>query len=309
MNPNLGRVLFVVGAVGALAASQPAVGLIVGVALALLLGNPFPKQTKALAMWVLQVSVVLLGFHMDLFAVLRAGLDGALAALVGITLALILGRALGRLLAVPSTTSWLLSVGTAICGGSAIAACAPVLGAKDEEMSAAAGTVFLLNGIALFTFPPLGHAMGLDDHQFGMLAALAIHDTSSVVGAASTWSPDALRLATTVKLARALFILPLPFLLTWLSRAEGQGAAKKPWFVLFFLAAAALATFVPAVHAVGDELSLLGNHGLSLALFFVGAGLTRKTLAAVGGRPFAQGVLLWLIVITGTLLAVRFGFV
>jgi uncharacterized integral membrane protein (TIGR00698 family) len=277
------------------------------VAFALTLENPWPKQGKQAATWVLQASVVLLGFGMDLFSVLRAGREGAVAAIISITLTLLLGRALGSLLKVPSTTSWLVSIGTAICGGSAIAACAPVLSAKDEEMSAATGTVFLLNAVALFTFPTLGHWLGLSDSQFGMFAALAIHDTSSVVGAASAFSPAALEVATTVKLARALFILPMPFLLVLVTKKQGSGAAKKPWFVLVFLAAAAAATFVPVIHDVGQGLAGLGKHGLSLALFFIGTGLTKKTLVAVGPRPLVQGVVLWAIVIVGTIGALQLG--
>jgi len=277
------------------------------VGFALLLQSPWPKEGKQLATYALQASVVLLGFAMDLFAVLRAGRDGALAAIVGITLTLMLGFALGRLLKVPETTSWLVSVGTAICGGSAIAACAPVLGAKDDEMAASTGTVFVLNAIALFTFPTLGLWLGLDDRAFGMLAALAIHDTSSVVGAASAFSPGALEVATTVKLARALFILPMPFLLVALTRRQGQGAAKKPWFVFLFLGAAALATFVPVIHDVGPDLARVGKHGLSLSLFFIGTGLSKKTLKAVGPRPLVQGVVLWAVVIVGTVAALKAG--
>lgn len=307
MSVGVRRALILLCGLGALASPMPAIGLLVGVLCALGFENPVADVTKRLSPWVLQTSVVLLGFSMDLFSVLRVGRDGALAALVGITLTLAVGRALGALLRVPSTTSWLVSVGTAICGGSAIAACAPVLGAKDEEVSASAGTVFLLNAIALFAFPPLGHALGLSDHEFGMLAALAIHDTSSVVGAASAYSPAALEIATTVKLARALFILPLPFLLAWLARPidnqGGRSRAKRPWFVVVFLGAAALSTFVPLVHDVGAELALAGKHGLSLALFLIGLGLSKKTLRAVGPRPLVQGALLWLVVTAGTLAA------
>jgi len=307
MHPTLARALFVLLLVGAAASPMPAVGLVLGVGVALTFGSPWPKQGKEWSTRALQASVVLLGFAMDLFSVLRAGRDGAIAAIVGITATLLLGRALGRLLQVPSTTSWLVSIGTAICGGSAIAACAPVLGAKDDEMAASTGTVFVLNAVALFTFPTLGLWLGLDDRAFGMLAALAIHDTSSVVGAASAFSPAALEVATTVKLARALFILPMPLLLVALTKQQGQGAAKKPWFVFLFLGAAGLSTFVPAVHAVGPLLATIGKHGLSVALFLIGTGLSRKTLQAVGPRPMVQGVILWAVVIVGTVAALRLG--
>ena len=307
MRPTITRVVFVLCALGALASPMPAVGLVLGVVLALTIGSPWPTEGKQLSTYVLQGSVVLLGFAMDLFSVMRAGRDGVVAAVVGITLTLLLGRLLGRLLQVPSTTSWLVSVGTAICGGSAIAACGPVLGAQDDEMAAATGTVFVLNAVALFTFPTLGLWLGLDDRAFGMLAALAIHDTSSVVGAASAFSPGALEVATMVKLARALFILPMPFLLVALTKRQGQGAAKKPWFVILFLGAAALATFVPVIHDVGPHLARVGKHGLSLALFFIGTGLTAKTLKAVGPRPLVQGLVLWAVVIVATIAALKAG--
>lgn len=305
----MNRVLFVLLALASLASPLPAVGLAVGVFFALAFAHPHAKEAKQLSTWVLQVSVVLLGFAMDLFSVLRAGREGAVAAVVSITLTLLIGRGLGALLRVPTTTSWLLSIGTAICGGSAIAACAPVLGAKDEELSASVGVVFVLNAVALFAFPPLGHWLLLSDHQFGLFAALAIHDTSSVVGAASAFSPAALEVATTVKLARALFILPLPFVLVLLTKRQGQGAAKKPWFVVFFVGAAAVSTFVPVVHDLGPALAAAGKHGLSLALFFIGSGLSKKTLAAVGPRPLVQGLLLWLLVIGGTLGALHLGLI
>jgi uncharacterized integral membrane protein (TIGR00698 family) len=307
MRERAAQAAFAVGAIGAAVSPWPALGLALGVALALTLKNPWPKQSKQAATWVLQASVVLLGFGMDLFGVLRAGRDGALAALLGITATLLVGRLLGRALGVPSTTSWLISVGTAICGGSAIAACAPVLGAKDEELAASTGTVFVLNAIALVVFPPLGVWLALDDRAFGMFAALAIHDTSSVVGAASAFSTGALAVAVTVKLARALFILPLPFVLMGLSGTRSTSAAKKPWFVVLFLVAAAVATFVPVVHDVGGALTALGKHGLGVALYLIGTGLTWATLKSVGPRPLVQGVVLWALVIAGTLGALRAG--
>lgn len=307
MRERAAQAAFVAAAIAAALSPWPALGLAAGVVLALTLRNPWPKQSKQASTWVLQASVVLLGFGMDLFGVLRAGRDGAIAALIGITLTLTVGRLLGRALGVPSTTSWLISVGTAICGGSAIAACAPVLGAKDEELAASTGTVFVLNAIALVAFPPLGVWLALDDRAFGMFAALAIHDTSSVVGAASAFSTGALAVAVTVKLARALFILPLPFVLMALSGARSTSAAKKPWFVVLFLAAAAVATFVPGAKGVGVVVAGVGKHGLGVALFLIGTGLSLATLKAVGPRPLVQGVVLWALVIAGTLAALRAG--
>ncbi len=296
-------------AVASTLAPQPAFGLVFGVVCALTLKNPYAAHTKKIATTALMTSVVLLGFGMNLLAVLRAGRDGFLAAAVGITLTLTVGWLLARAFAVPHTTGWLISIGTAICGGSAIAACAPVLGANDEEMAASTGTVFVLNAVALLTFPTVGHALALSDHQFGMLAALAIHDTSSVVGAASAYSKPALDLAVTVKLARALFILPLPLVLMATHKRSGGSRAPKPWFVLLFLTAAALVSALPALRPLGHTLATVGKHGLGLALFAVGLGLSAKTLRAVGPRPLLLGVVLWLLVTAGTLTAVRAGWV
>jgi uncharacterized integral membrane protein (TIGR00698 family) len=292
----------------AAAAATPVLGLCAGVVVALTTGNPWPQRTKTASTWILQTSVVLLGFSMDLFSIARAGRDGAVAAIVGITLTLLLGRAVGRLLRVPETTSWLISIGTAICGGSAIAACAPTLRATDDEVAASTGTVFVLNAVALVTFPTLGTWLALSDRDFGMLAALAIHDTSSVVGAASAFSPAALEVATTVKLARALCILPLPVLLVaFVVPNHATTTTKKPWFVIAFVLAAMLATFVPMIGAWGPSLAAVGKHGLSIALFGIGAGLSAKTLRAIGPRPLVQGVILWAIVIGGTVAALRLG--
>jgi uncharacterized integral membrane protein (TIGR00698 family) len=302
------RLIFLISLAVAAAVSIPVVGLFAGIVVALTTGNPWPQRTKTASTWILQASVVLLGFSMDLFSIARAGRDGAVAAFVGITLTLLVGRAVGRLLRVPETTSWLISIGTAICGGSAIAACAPALRATDDEVAASTGTVFVLNAVALVTFPTLGTWLALSDRDFGMLAALAIHDTSSVVGAASAFSPAALEVATTVKLARALFILPLPVLLVaFVVKSHPQTTTKKPWFVIAFVLAATIATFVPVVGAWGPSLAVVGQHGLSVALFGIGAGLSAKALRAIGPRPLVQGLLLWGLVIVTTVAALRLG--
>jgi uncharacterized integral membrane protein (TIGR00698 family) len=288
---------------------SPVVGLVTGIVVAAVMQRrqlAMPKQVKQMTTWVLQASVVLLGFGMNIHHVLQAAREGVVAATIGIGLTLVVGTWLGRLLQVPRTTTWLIAIGTAICGGSAIAACAPVLGAKDEELSASMGIVFALNAIALVVFVPLGHALSLSDHQFGVLAALAIHDTSSVVGAASAYSAAALQVAVTIKLARALFILPMPLLLMMITKGA-RTTPTKPWFVLLFICAAALVSWWPAMADVGQHLAWLGKQGLVVALFGVGLGLSTKALRSIGIRPLVMAVLLWLLVIVTTLTALLQG--
>jgi uncharacterized integral membrane protein (TIGR00698 family) len=270
---------------------SPAAALVLGVVLALTAGNPWLGKTKSATKWVLQASVVGLGFGMDLRKVLEAGSSGLLYTAAGIALTMTAGLWLGRRLRVKETTAMLISTGTAICGGSAIAAVGPVIGADAEEMSVSLATVFLLNAVALIIFPPIGSALGLTQEQFGLWAALGIHDTSSVVGAAARYGAVALTVGTTVKLARALWIVPLTL---------GIGAARKstaktayPWFILFFLGAAAVHTYVPAGEAAYPLLYSAAKWGLRAALFLIGASLSTAALKKVGTRPLAQGVLLW----------------
>jgi uncharacterized integral membrane protein (TIGR00698 family) len=289
------------------------VALLGGVALALTAGNPWPARTRALTPRLLATSVVGLGAAMDLRAVARVGLQGFGYTLVGIAATLALGVVLTRALAVPRTTGMLVSVGTAICGGSAIAAVAPAIGADDDETSASLGIVFLLNAVALLVFPPVGHWMGLSPHAFGLWAALAIHDTSSVVGAASAYGPDALLVATTTKLARALWIVPVTLLLGALAARRGsadvRGRARRPWFILGFLGVAALVTAVPALRPAGQVVAEGARRLLVLTLFLLGLGLSRDALRRVGARPLALGVLLWIGAGTATLGALRTGWI
>jgi uncharacterized integral membrane protein (TIGR00698 family) len=285
------------------------VALLCGVALALTAGNPWPGRTRALTPRLLAVSVVGLGAAMDLRAVARVGLQGFGYTLVGISATLALGALLARVLSVPRTTGMLVAVGTAICGGSAIAAVAPAIGADDDETSASLGIVFLLNAVALLLFPPVGHWMGLSPHAFGLWAALAIHDTSSVVGAASAYGPGALLVATTTKLARALWIVPVTLLLGALAARRGaagaRSRARRPWFILGFLAAAAVVTALPALRPAGHLVAEAARRLLVLTLFLLGLGLSRDALRRVGARPLAMGVLLWLAARTATLGALR----
>ncbi len=283
--------------------------LLAGIALALTLGNPWPAKTRALAHRTLVASVVGLGAGMNLAVVARVGLHGVGYTAVGIAVALGLGTFLRRRLRVAPDASLLLTVGTAICGGSAIAAVAPTIGAKEHDVSMALVTVFLLNAIALFLFPAIGHRLHLGQEAFGMWSALAIHDTSSVVGAAAQYGPRALEVATAAKLARALWIVPLVFVIARVRAGEATGKAKKPWFMLGFLAAAAVVTFVPALRGAGHVVALLAQRLLAATLFLIGLGLTRPALRALGVRPLLQGVGLWLALGSGTLGAILLGWI
>ena len=283
--------------------ASPPLALALGLILAQTLGNPFPAQTRALTAKLLQYSVVGLGFGMNAHAAVAAGRQGLLFTVVSIFGTLLLGYGLGRWLGLSRTLTHLIACGTAICGGSAIAAVGPVLRARDEEMSVALGTVFILNALALFAFPPIGHALALSQAQFGLWCALAIHDTSSVVGAAAAYGDEALQLATTVKLARALWIVPVALGTAVLFRQPGV-KVKLPYFILGFIGAMLLYTFVPAVQPLAPLLVVAAKRGLTLTLFLIGAGLSLKTIRAVGLRPFGLGALLWLVVSGASLLII-----
>jgi len=280
---------------------SPPVALALGLLLAFTIGNPFPDLSGKPTKYLLQASVVLLGFGMNLEAIAKAGRDGILFTIATIFGTLALGYVVGKFLAVPSKTSALISSGTAICGGSAIAAVGPAVNAEHEEMSVSLGTVFILNSIALFLFPVLGHAIGLSEHQFGIWAAIAIHDTSSVVGAAQAYGTEALTTATTVKLARALWIAPVALMFAFLYRKSDSDVKAKvaiPWFIFIFIAAAAFRTYAPTfiIPSIFDSLVNLAKAGMTITLFLIGSSLTPTTLRAVGVRPLIQGVLLWIVI-------------
>ena len=273
---------------------SPPIALCAGIIFGLALAHPYSADSKALSKFLLQASIVALGFGMNLHEVLKAGRSGFLYTAVGIAFAMLAGLAIGRFLAVRGTISYLISTGTAICGGSAIAAVGPVLNATEEEMAVSLGTVFILNSIALFIFPVIGKSLELSQSQFGLWSALAIHDTSSVVGAASRYGTEALVIATTVKLARALWIVPLAFFTAAVK--HGKSKVTMPWFILLFFLAAVINTFGPQDAALSQKFFTLGKLGLTATLFLIGTGITRSTLKEVGWRPLAQGVLLWLLV-------------
>jgi uncharacterized integral membrane protein (TIGR00698 family) len=295
---------------------SPALALALGAALALTVGNPYPVPTARAASLLLKASVVGLGFGMSLDVVLRAGGLGILYTIVAVLGTLAAGLVLGRVLRVPAETSLLIASGTSICGGSAIAAVGSAIGARAESMSVALATVFVLNAVALYVFPAVGLLAGLSEAQFGVWAAVAIHDTSSVVGAAAIYGTAALAVATVLKLARALWILPLALASAYVRRRGGGGGASGPgrgtllgsvpWFILLFVLAVAARTLAPAqVLPVMTGVAMAARLGLVVTLFLIGASLSRATLTRAGGRPLAQGVLLWVLVASLSLLAVR----
>lgn len=287
--------------------ASPAVALGVGAALGLTLGNPFEAASARVSKALLKVCVVGLGFGMSLPAVLAVGRAGVGATALGIAFALAVGLLLGRLLRVEPTTGALISGGTAICGGSAIAALGPALGAGAEAMGVSLATVFVLNGVALLVFPAIGHLLDLSQHQFALWAAIAIHDTSSVVGAAAAYGPEALAEATVLKLTRALWIVPLALgAAAWQRRRSGASESRVavPWFIGLFALASAVVALVPEGQPVFDVLVALAKQGLVLTLFLIGAGLSRVTLRTVGVRPLVQGVLLWIAVASASLAAI-----
>lgn len=282
---------------------SPPLALAGGVALAMTVGPPFPEFTHRATKYLLQASIVGLGFGMNLAQVWKAGRTGFGFTVATIAGTLLLGWLLGRVLRVEAQTSLLVSSGTAICGGSAIAAVGAVLDADRKAMSVSLGTVFILNACALFIFPGVGRHLGLSQEQFGMWSAIAIHDTSSVVGAASKFGDEALRVATTVKLTRALWIIPLSLGIA-LMRRKKDTKITIPWFVFLFLLAAAVNTALPQGEVLYAFVQKASKIGLTLTLFFIGTGLSREAIRTVGARAMIQGVLLWIAISLAGLFAV-----
>lgn len=288
---------------------SPPLALAIGLLLAFTIGNPFHQAMGKPAKLLLQGSVILLGFGMNLETVVKAGKDGVLFTVVTIFGTLILGYFVGKSLKINEKTSTLISSGTAICGGSAIAAVAPAIDAGSEEMSVSLGTIFVLNSIALLLFPVIGHFLGLSQTQFGVWSAIAIHDTSSVVGASQTYGPEALAIATTVKLARALWIAPIALLFAFLyrkSNADSKAKIAIPWFIVLFLLATIIRSYAPSFiePSIFDSLVNLAKAGMTVTLFLIGASLSRPTLKKVGMRPLVQGITLWIIISVVSLYAV-----
>jgi uncharacterized integral membrane protein (TIGR00698 family) len=320
---RLRQILFLVIAIFCLTPlGSPPVALALGIGLALTVGNPFLSFSKQGAKWLLQGCVVALGFGMNLAVVLEVGKSGLIFAAGSILLTLVLGALVGHWLRINTRTSALISAGTAICGGSAVAAVGSVIGAVEGEITVAMGTTFLLNAVALYLFPVVGHALHLSQTQFGTWAGIAIHDISSVVGAASHYGQTALETATAVKLSRALWIVPVAFGAALAFRAPrrpqqltgdsigfdppsvpttASGKLQIPWFIGLFLLASAARTFFPVVASAAPTISHLATIGLTLTLFLIGAGISSQTLKSVGWKPLAQGLLLWMVISIGSL--------
>lgn len=293
--PTLAKILFALGVLLSFTGYvSPPVALTAGILFGLSFTHPYISESRGIARILLQSSVVALGFGMNLHEVLKAGRSGFAYTALGISFVLLVGLTLGRALQVQGKCSFLISSGTAICGGSAIAAIAPIVEADEHEMAVSLGTVFILNSVALLIFPPIGSALHLSQGQFGLWSALAIHDTSSVVGAASKYGAQALVVGTTVKLARALWIVPLA--LATAAIKHHRSRISFPWFILFFILAAVLNTYVRMVTHLSAQLFTIGRLGLTATLFLIGSGISRATLKEVGWRPMLQGVLLWLAV-------------
>ncbi len=299
-HPTVRTVLFVIAIIVCTTPlSSPPLALLLGLFFAQFIGHPFVHLNSKSTGLLLKVSVVGLGFGMNIHQAMDAGKSGILLTICSIGFTIVLGILIGKLLGIEKKTTTLISSGTAICGGSAIAAIGPVVGANDKEMSVSMGTIFLLNSLALVIFPPIGHFFDLTAKEFGLWAAIAIHDTSSVVGAASAYGgEDTLHIATTVKLARALWIIPITIIISFFFKREGgeKRQMKMPWFILLFILAMVLNTFVPFIQDHSDTLFNISKIGLSVTLFLIGAGLSMAEIKAVGWRPLVLGVLLWIFI-------------
>ena len=293
------------------------VALFIGLVFALCFGIPYPKFNKKLSKYLLQASVVGLGFGMNLEKSLQSGAEGMIFTVVSVIVVMVAGVLLGRYMRIDSKISYLISSGTAICGGSAIAAVGGVLNAKENEMAVSLGVIFILNAIALFIFPPMGHALGLTQQQFGTWAAIAIHDTSSVVGAGAIYGNEACDLATLIKCTRALWIIPLAFFTMWFvarnsslaSSEEGKkGKVSIPWFIFLFVLAMIFNTYVgtDTLRPVYDVLVVIAKQCLIAVLFAIGAGLSIKVIKQVGVKPLVQAVILWIVIGVGSLAAILY---
>ena len=278
----------------------PPFALLTGLIFALIGGPTFPKSNKILSKYLLQGSVVGLGFGMNLQQAYASGKDGMLFTIISVAGTLLLGILIAKKLKIDKRTGYLISSGTAICGGSAIAAIGPVIKANESQMSVSLGTVFILNAVALFVFPFFGHLFELNQHQFGLWAAIAIHDTSSVVGAASAYGDQALQVASTVKLTRALWIIPVSLVTTFLFKGKSD-KLYIPWFIFLFVLAMILNTLFEIPTNITGSIVLLARKGLTLSLFCIGASLTKTVFKNVGIRPMIQGVLIWIIVCIASL--------
>ena len=279
------------------------VALVGGFLFSYFFGHPFLSLNSKAVNWLLKIAVVGLGFGMNLKETLAAGKDGFILTVFSIVITLVLGYFLGKMLKMNRKSSHLISSGTAICGGSAIAAVAPVINASEKDISISLGVIFLLNSIALIVFPPLGHLFGLSQHQFGLWCAIAIHDTSSVVGAAYTFGEEALKVATTVKLARALWIIPLSILSVFLFKGKGK-SVKIPYFIFLFILAIILNSYLPIPEMITGGITSISKSLLVLTLFLIGAGLSIDKIKSAGWKPMILGISLWVFISISSILVI-----
>ncbi|MDO3643442.1 YeiH family protein [Mucilaginibacter sp. L3T2-6] len=304
LNENSRKIIFIICVTLCLTPFiSPAIALLMGLVIAQFTGHPYLHLNHKATHLLLQISVVGLGFGMNVHSAMQAGKEGVLFTIASITGTLIFGYFMGKWLNIEKKTSYLISAGTAICGGSAIAAISPVIKAEEKQISVALGCVFILNSIALFIFPMIGHHFNLSQTQFGLWCAIAIHDTSSVVGAASKYGPHALEVATTVKLARALWIIPVAFMSTFIFKNKSK-KISIPYFIGLFVLAMIASTYIPATKLISPYMIMIAKAGLTLTMFLIGAGLSRKVLVSVGFKPLFQGVVLWIAISCAALYAV-----
>lgn len=303
-NATRNKILFFVGAVFCLTpwASAP-LALAMGIALAWFAQHPYKQHNKKATQLLLKGAVIGLGFGMNAVTALKAGREGIIFTIVSIVVTLVLGFVIGRMLKVESKTSYLVSSGTAICGGSAIAAISPVIKAEEKQVSVALGVVFILNSVALLLFPVIGHWLHMTQQEFGLWSAIAIHDTSSVVGAASRYGNEALQIATTVKLARALWIIPFAFFSSFVFK-NTDSKISIPYFIGLFLLAMLANTYIPGIEVISPYIVTIAKAGLTLTLFLIGCGLSREVLKSVGVRPLLQGIAVWVFISVASLLVI-----
>ncbi|MBS1537931.1 MAG: putative sulfate exporter family transporter [Bacteroidetes bacterium] len=298
------KIIFIVLAVSCFTPIvSPPIALLLGIVFSQIFINPFKKYNSKATKILLQTSVVGLGFGMNLFEAAKAGQDAIIFTIATISLTILLGFIVGKLLTVNSKTAMLISVGTAICGGSAIAAVSPVIEAGENEISVSLGIIFLLNSLALFLFPVIGHIITLSQAQFGWWSAIAIHDTSSVVGAAHAYGTEALKIATTIKLERALWIIPVSLFASFAFKSSKR-KITIPYFIFLFVVAMAINTFIPSIQSFGNIIVFIAKKGLTLTLFLIGSGLSRSAIKSVGFSPFLLGVILWIVISISSLFVI-----
>lgn len=301
-NEMIRKTVFIVLGVACLTplVSSP-IALALGFGLAVLIGNPFEKHLHRYIHLLLQISIVGLGFGLKLNEALQAGKTGFFLTVVSIFTVMVLGYILGRVFKLEKKLSYLISAGTAICGGSAIAAVSPIIKPGTKEISLGLAIIFTLNSVALFIYPAIGHLLHLSQEQFGLWCAVGIHDTSSVVGAAGKYGNEALKIATTVKLARALWIIPVSVITMFIFKNK-ESKIKIPWFIGWFILAILLNTYFPVFDGLSSSVTAVAKSGLNLTLFFIGSTLSIGTLKTIGIKPLAVAVILWITISVGSLI-------